>query len=103
MGRVVARFAERGQVEVDLLVCADGSQSETRRRLLPDIEPRYAGYVAWRGTIDEARVPPGLARFFDQSFTFCESRSGGHILSYLIPGPGAAIEHGRAGSTGYGT
>ena len=74
MGRVVARFAERGQVEVDLLACADGSQSETRRRLLPDIEPRYAGYVAWRGTIDEARVPPGLARFFDQSFTFCESR-----------------------------
>jgi len=95
MGRVVARFAERGQVEVDLVVCADGSQSETRRRLLPNIEPRYAGYVAWRGTIDEERVPPGLARFFDQSFTFCETRSGGHILSYLIPGPGAAIEHGR--------
>ena len=74
---------------------ADGSQSETRRRLLPNIEPRYAGHVAWRGTIDEERVPPGLARFFDQSFTFSETRSGGHILSYLIPGPGAAIEHGR--------
>jgi 2-polyprenyl-6-methoxyphenol hydroxylase-like FAD-dependent oxidoreductase len=37
-----------------LLVCADGAQSPTRRRLLPDVQPIYAGYVAWRGTLDEA-------------------------------------------------
>ena len=38
-GRVVARFAARREVEVDLLVCADGSRSEARRRLLPEVEP----------------------------------------------------------------
>ena len=37
----------------DLLVCADGIQSLARRRLLPDVTPRYAGYVAWRGTVVE--------------------------------------------------
>jgi len=93
--RVTARFAERGEVEADLLVCADGSRSEARQRLLPEVEPRYAGYVAWRGTIEEGRVTPELAGFFDQSFTFGEARSGGHILCYLIPGPGAATEPGR--------
>jgi 2-polyprenyl-6-methoxyphenol hydroxylase-like FAD-dependent oxidoreductase len=93
--RVMARFAERGEVEADLLVCADGSRSETRHRLLPEIEPLYAGYVAWRGTIEEEQVAPKLVRFFDQSFTFCEARSGGHILCYFIPGPNAATEPGR--------
>ena len=89
------RFAERGEIEADLLICADGSRSEARRRLLPRVEPRYAGYVAWRGTIEEERIAPELARFFDQSFTFCEARSGGHILCYFIPGADSATEPGR--------
>ena len=94
-GRVMARFAEGGEVEANLLVCADGSHSEMRRLLLPEVEPRYAGYVAWRGTLEEERMPPELARFFDQSFTFCEARSGGHILCYFIPGAGTATEQGQ--------
>jgi 2-polyprenyl-6-methoxyphenol hydroxylase-like FAD-dependent oxidoreductase len=94
-GRVVVRFAERGEIEADLLVCADGSRSETRRRLLPRVEPNYAGYVAWRGTVPEGRLAPELGRFFDQSFTFCEARSGGHILCYFIPGADTATEPGR--------
>ena len=95
-GRVVARFAARREVEVDLLVCADGSRSEARHRLLPEVEPIYAGYVAWRGTLDEERADPELVRFFDRTFTVCEARSGGgHILAYLIPGSDIATEPGR--------
>jgi 2-polyprenyl-6-methoxyphenol hydroxylase-like FAD-dependent oxidoreductase len=71
------------------------ARSEVRRRLLPRVESRYAGYVAWRGTIEEERLAPGLVRFFDQSFTFCEARSGGHILCYFIPGADSATEPGR--------
>ena len=94
-GRVVAHFAERDGAEADLLVCADGAHSETRRRLLPEVRPRYAGYVAWRGMVEEDRMPARLARFFDDSFTLCAARSGGHILGYFIPGAGAATEVGR--------
>ena len=93
--RVVAHFPERGMVEADLLVCADGTYSETRRRLLPEARPRYAGYIAWRGTVEEDRAPAALVRFFDDSFTVCAARSGGHILCYFIPGAGAAAEVGR--------
>jgi 2-polyprenyl-6-methoxyphenol hydroxylase-like FAD-dependent oxidoreductase len=94
-GRVLPRFSEHGEVEADLLVCADGSQSETRRQLLREVERRYAGYVAWRGTLEEEGAPAELVRFFDQSFTVCEARSGGHILCYFIPGPGDATEPGQ--------
>lgn len=92
--RVTATIDGVGEVEANLLVCADGAQSPTRRWLLPEVEPQYAGYIAWRGTLDEA-VARDLVSFFDVSFTFCEARSGGHILAYLIPGEGAAANLGR--------
>lgn len=92
---VLARFAEQGAVEADMLICAEGSRSETRRRLLPEVHPLYTGYVAWRGTVEEASAPPQLVRFFDHSFTICAGRSGGHILCYFIPGANAATEAGR--------
>ena len=79
----------RGPVTADLLVCADGAGSPSRRRLLPDVAPRYAGYIAWRGTLEEAQAPPHLVAFLDDAFTFSEARSGGHMLCYLIPGEGA--------------
>jgi len=80
---------------VDLVVCADGAQSETRRRLLPEVMPRYAGYIAWRGSPPEADVPDHLASFFDDKFSFSDARSGGHILVYLIPGANADTAAGK--------
>lgn len=94
-GELGATIAGHGPVACDLLVCADGAGSESRRRLLPEVAPRYAGYVAWRGILDEAEAPPQLAAFFDGTFTFSDARSGGHILAYLIPGAGADPTPGR--------
>jgi 2-polyprenyl-6-methoxyphenol hydroxylase-like FAD-dependent oxidoreductase len=94
-GRVRVHFHERDELETDLLVCADGSRSEARRRLLPEIEPRYTGYVAWRGTLDDEQAPSELVRFFDKTLTIGAARSRGHILSYFIPGSGATAEPGR--------
>lgn len=92
---VSARIEGHGRAEADLLVCADGAQSSARRRLLPEVRSDYAGYVAWRGTLDEAEMPPDLIRFFDETFTFCEARSSGHMLAYFIPGEGADPTPGR--------
>jgi 2,6-dihydroxypyridine 3-monooxygenase len=83
------------KIDADVLVCADGAQSEMRRRLLQEVQPHYAGYIAWRGTVDEASAPPALVNFFDDTFTFSDARSGGHILAYFIPGAKADPSPGR--------
>ena len=94
-GTVRAHIEGHGMVEADVLVVADGAQSPTRRRFLPDLVSTYAGYVAWRGTLDEAEASPELMRFFDDTFTFSEARSAGHILAYFIPGDGADTTPGK--------
>lgn len=93
--RVSAALANGRIVASDLFVAADGSNSEIRQRLLPDVLSHYAGYVAWRGTLEEADAGPDLKSFFDDAFTFSEARSGGHILVYFIPGAKADVTPGH--------
>jgi 2-polyprenyl-6-methoxyphenol hydroxylase-like FAD-dependent oxidoreductase len=92
---VTAQIRGHGSIEVDCLVFADGAQSSNRRRLLPNVGPRYAGYVVWRGVLDEELTPRVLQEFFADAFTFSEARSGGHILVYFIPGANAATAVGQ--------
>jgi 2,6-dihydroxypyridine 3-monooxygenase len=74
----------------DLVVCADGVRSTGRRMLLPDVRPRYAGYVTWRGTIDRAELSDRTARILTDAFTYRILPSG-HLLTYPIPGPDGAM------------
>src|SRR4051812_22155280 len=50
---VAVRLGDGTVERCDLLVCADGIGSRARRALLPGVEPQYAGYVAWRGSVVE--------------------------------------------------
>lgn len=74
----------------DLVVCADGIRSTGRRILVPDAHPRYAGYVAWRGTVDSAEISGSSASMLLDAFTY-QILPRGHLLTYAIPGP-----HGSA-------
>ena len=93
--QVIATLNGERKVTSDLLLAADGANSALRHRFVPDAAPSYAGYVAWRGTLDESDTPPHLLAFFDDAFTFSEARSGGHILAYFIPGEGTDVRPGR--------
>ena len=70
---------------VDLLVCADGIGSAIRRGLLPDVEPVYAGYVAWRGMVPERSLPSATAAALGDAITYFVYANS-HILVYPIPG-----------------
>src|ERR1700674_5619931 len=56
--RVVARFADGTQASGDLLIGADGIFSTVRAQCAPNVRPLYAGYVAWRGLVNEQDLSP---------------------------------------------
>jgi salicylate hydroxylase len=39
------------------LIGADGIWSAVRHHLLPDVQPRFSGLIAWRGTLDTKQLP----------------------------------------------
>jgi 2-polyprenyl-6-methoxyphenol hydroxylase-like FAD-dependent oxidoreductase len=48
------------RVKAGLVIAADGARSFIRSRVLPAVEPKYSGYLAWRGAFPERDAPPEL-------------------------------------------
>jgi 2,6-dihydroxypyridine 3-monooxygenase len=92
--RVELAFDSGQTATADLLVGADGVSSFTRRAMLPDVQPRYGGYVAWRGVVDEKDLTPATFAALDDSLTYW-FRPGTHALTYPIPNYDGAVEPGR--------
>ena len=84
---VTALFADGTRERGDLLVAADGVYSAVRRQFLPEVEPRSAGYIAWRGLLDEKDLPPSVPGFLLErcAFSFPERE-----MVVSLPVPGAA-------------
>lgn len=55
---VSIRFRGGSDTRVDFLVACDGIHSVVRKKLVSDVETRYAGYTAWRAVVDD--VPAGF-------------------------------------------
>lgn len=58
-------------IDADLVVAADGIQSSVRRLLQPEVAPLYAGYVAWRGLVDESELSETTRAQLMGKFGFC--------------------------------
>ena len=58
-----------GTLKPDFVIAADGSTSPIRHLLLPNLEPTYAGYAIWRGTVLESDVSDGTRHLFESKTT----------------------------------
>ncbi|HEX4193854.1 MAG TPA: FAD-dependent monooxygenase [Stellaceae bacterium] len=82
---VTAIFADGTHAQGDLLIGADGVYSAVRKQFLPEIAPTQAGYIAWRGILDERDLPPAAHDLLLEraAFTFPDNEL---VVSLPVPG-----------------
>ena len=91
---VRVHFTDGASERADWLIGADGIRSSVRRHLLPDLEPVYAGYVAWRGLIEQSAMSAEARAVLGDRLAFCLP-AGEQMLGYPVPGADEAIAPGR--------
>jgi 2-polyprenyl-6-methoxyphenol hydroxylase-like FAD-dependent oxidoreductase len=87
------RFADGAVRSFDAAVCADGRRSVLRSLVsrARGGAPTYAGYVLWRGFVEERHLPqPARARFFDVPSEHVLVHGRQQFVAYPVPG-----EHGE--------
>lgn len=86
---------EDGDVAVgDLLVVAEGYRSKTREQFLPNRQPEYAGYVAYRGVVPEGDIPSAYERRFGSIYNLYHAPAS-QFLTYPVPGPNGEMARGK--------
>jgi 2-polyprenyl-6-methoxyphenol hydroxylase-like FAD-dependent oxidoreductase len=92
--QITAIFTDGTREKADLLIGADGPNSTLRHLLLPTYEPLYAGYVGYRGLVNEQDLDPESAAIFTERFVFYQFKNS-HILQYVIPGENESLRKGE--------
>jgi 2-polyprenyl-6-methoxyphenol hydroxylase-like FAD-dependent oxidoreductase len=68
---VTALFADGSRLRADLLIGADGHRSTVRSQFLPEVNPTYAGYIAWRALVSENRLRDETGELLTERYVFC--------------------------------
>jgi 2-polyprenyl-6-methoxyphenol hydroxylase-like FAD-dependent oxidoreductase len=78
----------------ELLIASDGIRSAVRAQVAPQIQPEYAGYIAWRGVCDEACLSGNTLETLFNRFGFCLP-NGEQMLGYPVAGSGNDTRPGK--------
>lgn len=91
---ITAHFDGSPSVRADLLIGADGFRSAVRAQMMPEAQPEYAGYVAWRGMVSEQALSEQALREMFPYFAFCLPE-GEQMLGYPVAGEGNDVRPGH--------
>ncbi len=91
---VTIQFSDGGSVQADLLVAADGLRSTVRQKLTANAKPQYAGYIAWRGMVEELALS---ARALEEMFPYFAFGLPKHeqMIAYPVAGKNNTVEPGK--------
>ncbi|MBR0826911.1 FAD-dependent monooxygenase [Bradyrhizobium manausense] len=80
---VVHRIGNSRQSDVaSVLIGADGIWSTVRQHLFPEVQPRFSGLIAWRGTFEATQLPKEYTSRRVQLWM----GPGAHLVAYPIAG-----------------
>jgi len=94
-GSATAHFADGSKARGDLLIAADGLRSAVRARLLPELQPAYAGYVAWRALMPESDAVRATREILERDYLFFCVPEGSLALCYAVPARDGDLRIGR--------
>ncbi|WP_242487925.1 FAD binding domain-containing protein [Pseudomonas sp. TH31] len=92
--RVTAIFEDGSCADGELLIGADGASSTVRSLVLPGAGYTYSGYVAWRGLVDENRLPDFAKAELYEDFVFQQAPES-LMLEYMVPGLNGSVNPGE--------
>jgi salicylate hydroxylase len=79
---VQRRGMTRHQELASALIGADGIWSAVRHHLFPEVQPRFSGLIAWRGTLDATQLP----REYTSARVQLWMGPNAHLVAYPISG-----------------
>ena len=91
---VAATLSDGTCLPGDVLVGADGIRSTVRRQIWPGVELVYAGYIAWRGMVEEGALSASTHAAIFHRFAW-GLIPGEHIVGYPVPGANDDTAPGR--------
>lgn len=83
-GGVAAVFADGSRICADLLIGADGHRSTVRNQFRSEVQPTYAGYIAWRAVVPEDRLRDQTREWLAERYVFCLADAQ-LALAYPVP------------------
>jgi 2-polyprenyl-6-methoxyphenol hydroxylase-like FAD-dependent oxidoreductase len=89
-GGIVACFEDGSEARGDVLIGADGLRSAVRAQLFPELEPAYAGYVAWRSLVEETALSSASRQWLGKHYWFVLP-PGEMMLCYPVPGKAPGV------------